>query len=117
MKAKNLLAILFPSIIMAMVVLVCFQNIFGFDSLHIKGLMLYALALLFPIIFFIQGIISALTKTNFFIGILVSTLIFLLTLVLYMNSSALGYSIVYLFFGSLGYLLSKFFTKPKACKK
>ncbi|KAB2333286.1 hypothetical protein F7731_15605 [Cytobacillus depressus] len=72
-----------------------------------------SLIVLYPAIFLIQGVITAILKSNIFIPLVISILGFVITISLWANSSALGYVFVYILFALLGYGVTRLFQKRK----
>lgn len=116
MKVKNIITILFPTLFMTLITVVSFQHMLNYTSLDFKGIFLISLIFLFPILFFIQGITCAITRTNIFLALGVSILDFIILLFVYLNDSAFVYNIIYIVFGIGGYLLTKFSFKNRSSK-
>lgn len=116
MKVKNIITILFPTLFMTLITVVSFQHMLNYTSLDFKGIFLISLIFLFPILFFIQGITCAITRTNIFLALGVSILDFIILLFVYLNDSAFVYNIIYIVFGIVGYLLTKFSFKNRSSK-
>lgn len=116
MKVKNIITILFPTLFMTLITVVSFQHMLNYTSLDFKGIFLISLIFLFPILFFIQGITCAITRTNIFLALGVSILDFIILMFVYLNDSAFVYNIIYIVFGIVGYLLTKFSFKNRSSK-
>lgn len=116
MKVKNIITILFPTLFMTLITVVSFQHMLNYTSLDFKGIFLISLIFLFPILFFIQGITCAITRTNIFLALGVSILDFIILMFVYLNDSAFVYNIIYIVFGIGGYLLTKFSFKNRSSK-
>ena len=94
---KTLSTLLIPSITMLLVSLISFYS----KNINLKALFVLGLLVLFPLTFFIQGILSSKFKLNTFIPLLISLFTYLLILNFFMNKSA----IIYIFFYSLLFFL------------
>lgn len=116
MKVKNIITILFPSLFMTLITVVSFQHMLNYTSLDFKGIFVISLIFLFPILFLIQGITCAITRTNIFLALGVSILDFIILMFVYLNDSAFVYNIIYIVFGIGGYLLTKFSLKNRSSK-
>ncbi|MBK1813382.1 hypothetical protein JHL18_22425 [Clostridium sp. YIM B02505] len=112
MKTKNVIIVLFPSIVMTLI------NIFSF-SIDIMGeydkmgTIILSLIIIDPLMFFIQGIMAGKERINMFLALGTSAVVFALWCLIYLNSSALPYCIIYIIIGSLTYLFGKWFYSAK----
>ncbi|GFZ30426.1 hypothetical protein CSC2_09520 [Clostridium zeae] len=108
MKIKNAIVILFPSIIMLLIIVFYFSNdrIREYDKM---GLLILSLLFIFPILFAIQGVILGKKKINVFLALGISTAVFAILSLIWLNSSALFYCVIYLPLGMLGYLFGRWF--------
>ncbi|MGL4772748.1 MAG: hypothetical protein ACRC2K_04195 [Clostridium sp.] len=113
MKAKNFVCILFPSLIMGIVSFIAFSNIFDVRDVDLKGLFIFNLIVIFPLLYLLQGVVAFLTKTNPFVAFSTSTVGYLIIMFIYMNSSAIGYILFFGLFYSFGYFVSRFFSNIK----
>ena len=111
MKGKNIITVLFPTFFMFIVTSICFANMDTPNAVDFKGLIILSLVLLFPLIFLIQGIVSSLNNTNILLSLGASILGFILLMIIYLNTSAFIYTVLYLVFGTIGYLLTYFIKK------
>lgn len=110
-KKSNLFTLVFPAILMTLITMVCHYNMNEFNGVDYKGISILSLVLLFPLLFLVQGIVSAKTNTNIFLSLGISTIDFILLMAIYLNFSAWFYTVIYLLFGIIGYALSKRFSK------
>lgn len=111
MKKNSIIVILFPGLFMTIITITSFSNILESYSAYFKGLFILSLILLFPFLFLIQGIICALSLTNIFWALGVSIFSFITLMVIYLNSTALIYILIYLILGITGYLINNYITK------
>ncbi|WP_083402501.1 hypothetical protein [Bacillus sp. MUM 116] len=107
----KILNMFFPAIAILIIGFVTFSNTFIQQTDH--KYFFVSLIIIYPLLFLLQGVGTALLKTNIFLSLVVSALGFLVTVFLWANSSALGYVIVYLIIGFLGYGLGRFFQRGK----
>jgi len=77
------------------------------DDLLATGLILNSLMIYFPVIFLVQGIVCALLRANVFMSLGISTLAFIVVLIVWLNSSAIIYIFVYLVIGFIGYVVTR----------
>lgn len=117
MKKGNVVTILFPAVFMTIITIVSFLNMLNFNSIDFKGIFIASLILLFPLLFLLQGIICVISNTNVLLSLGVSILNFIILMMVYLNDSAFIYVLVYLTFGAIGYIITKFIIKIKSSKK
>ena len=101
---------------MILITIVSFTNMLNFNGIDFKGLFIVSLILLFPLLFLLQGIVCALSNNNVFLTLGVSILVFIILMMIYLNSSAFIYILIYLIFGIIGYLTTIFILKVKSSK-
>lgn len=106
---KNQIIIVLPAIL---ILLISFFS-FSVEIVDLKGLFVLSLLLLFPLIFFIQGLYAFKFKTNYLIPLLISLFSFLVVLLVYLNSSALPYMFFYTITGCAGFYLPKLLQQRK----
>lgn len=99
---------------MTIIVIVSFTNIFNFKGIDFEGIFILSIIFLFPLLFFIQGLIAPITNTNIILSLGVSTLNFIVLMMIYLNDSALIYIWVYLTSGIIGYIISKCIMKKSS---
>ena len=116
MKKKSAVTVLFPALIMTLITIISFSNMLYFNGIDFKGILILSLILLFPLLFLLQGIICAINNTNVFLSLGASILNFIILLMVYLNDSALIYILIYLTFGAIGHLITKFIVKFKSSK-
>ena len=88
----------------------------NFNVIEFKGIFILSLILLFPLLFLLQGIISAVNNTNVLLALGISTLDFIILMMVYLNDSASIYILIYLVFGLIGYIITKSIIKIKISK-
>lgn len=100
-KFYRLVNICIPPLIMLITAYVAFSGMLG--NLASKSLIINALLLIYPALFFLQGFISGLLKSNVFLTFAVSIVTFLMIVIVWLNMSALLYIVVYVLAGTVGY--------------
>jgi hypothetical protein len=112
MKIKNAIIVLFPSIIMTLINIYSFSiDIMGeYDKM---GTIILSLIIINPLMFFIQGIMSGKERINILLALGTSVAIYVLECLIYLNSSALPYCVVYIIIGILTYLFGRWFYSGK----
>ncbi|AGF54665.1 hypothetical protein BJV45_000148 [Clostridium saccharoperbutylacetonicum] len=116
-KNRNVVTIIFPSLFMTIITIISFSNMLNFNVIEFKGSFILSLILLFPLLFLLQGIISAVNNTNVLLALGISTLDFIILMMVYLNDSASIYILIYLVFGLIGYIITKSIIKIKISKK
>ncbi len=116
-KKRNVLTIIFPSLFMTIITMISFSNMLNFNVIEFKGIFILSLILLFPLLFLLQGIISAVNNANVLLALGISTLDFIVLMMAYLNDSASIYILIYLVFGLIGYIITKSIIKIKISKK
>lgn len=113
MTKKNMLTISFPSIVMIFITLFTNFNLDKFIILDYKGIFVVSIVVLFPLLLLVQGVISALNRTNILLSLAVSLITTIIVgLVLCSNGTVIQYKIIsyysirYLKYGIVGYLIS-----------
>lgn len=113
MTKKNIITILFPSIVMIFITLLTNSNLDKSIMLDYKGIFVVSIVVLFPLLLLVQGVISALNRTNILLSLglsLITTII--IGVVLCSNGKNIQYEIIshysirYLKYGIVGYLIS-----------
>lgn len=99
----NIVTIIFPAIIMILIAVLSFSNMRNNFHLDWKGILIISMILGFPLLFFIQGIMSSISKTNIVLSLGISLVTFLMILIIFLNDSALLYALIYLIAGVIGY--------------
>ncbi len=117
MKMKSAITILFPALFMTIITMILFSNMFSFSEINIKEISIVSLILLFPLLFLIQGILSAVNNINILFTLGVSILNFIILMIVYLNDSAFIYILIYLAFGIVGYIITNIIVKVKSSKK
>ncbi len=107
----NVSTVLFPSVFMVLISVLSFTNILPLSNIDLKGLFVISLVLLFPVLFLIQGILCALNGTNVWLSFVMSVITFIVLLMIYLNSSAMIYILIYLISGLIGYGMVKLFSR------
>ena len=112
MTKKNIITILFPSIVMIFITLLTNSNLDKSIMLDYKGIFVVSIVVLFPLLLLVQGVISALNRTNILLSLglsLITTII--IGVVLCSNGKNIQYEIIshysirYLKYGIVGYLI------------
>ena len=113
MTKKNMITISFPSIVMIFITLFTNFNLDKFIILDYKGIFVVSIVVLFPLLLLVQGVISALNRTNILLSLAVSLITTIIVgLVLCSNGTVIQYKIIsyysirYLKYGIVGYLIS-----------
>lgn len=114
---KKISVILGPSIIMTLISLICFSEVQFLSEMDRKGLFIISLIIVFPIICFIQGVFTAANNYRILKALGTTIIMFLILLFIYLNSSALIYSLVYIMFGINGYATYNIIKKIKNKRK
>ncbi|MDE5413524.1 hypothetical protein [Alkalihalobacterium chitinilyticum] len=104
-KPGAIITTFLPSVIMIVL------SVLSFSAVHanFKGLFILSLILIFPILYALQGVACAFGKSSLLVSLLVTTLTFVLILIIYLNSSALIYILIYNISGFISYGIVKFF--------
>jgi len=89
---------------------------YNYSGIDYEGIVILSLLFLFPLLFLLQGIFSALSSTNVFLSLGVSILCFIILMMVYLNDSAALYILIYLVIEFLGYSSTKFILKIKRGK-
>jgi len=113
-KNRNVVTILFPSLFMTTITIVSFSNMLNFNGIDFKGIFIVSLILLFPLLFLIQGIMSAINNTNVLLSMGISILNFIILMMVYLNESAFIYILIYLAIGLIGYIITDIIVKIKS---
>ena len=108
-KRSELMIIFFPSVIMVLITLISFSNIF--EALISHGIFVLSLMLIFPLSFFIQGVLGGYSTLNVHIALSISLVTFIVIVAVALNSSAYVYVPLYLLTGLMGYGLALLFKK------
>lgn len=111
MRKRCIITILIPAFFMTIIVIVSFSNMRNFNGIDYKGIFILSLILLFPLLFFLQGILCPISNTNVFLSLGVSILNFIILMMVYLNDSALIYIFIYIACGVIGYLISNSIVK------
>ena len=113
MTKKNIITISFPSIVMIFITLFTNFNLDKFIILDYKGIFVVSIVVLFPLLLLVQGVISALNRTNILLSLAVSLITTIIVgVVLCSNGTVIQYKIIsyysirYLKYGIVGYLIS-----------
>ena len=113
MKKSKVITILFPAFFMTMLmILFSFSN--ESNGMDFKGLLIISLIFIFPLLFLLQGVKSAINNINIIISMGVSILTFIIYISICLNYSAIIYIFIYLSFGTIGYILTNFIRKNKS---
>lgn len=107
----SVICMVLPAILMFVIGYLTLTDFLGAQD---HGYFILALIIIFPMIFLIQGIFSAILKENLWVSLGISTVAYVVIMFLWMNSSAVGYIIFYLLSGFLGYGAVRLVTKKRA---
>lgn len=99
-KYLKIANIVVPPLLILLLMFLAFNNA---NDLTSMGLTFNSLMVFYPLIFLFQGIFSALLKSNIYLTITISLLSFVLVIFIWLNSSALGYVLVYAILAVLGF--------------
>lgn len=100
-KLYRLANVCIPPFIMLIFAYVSFSGLL--DDLESTSLIINALLLVYPVLFFLQGFITGLLKSNIFLSFGISVATFLVITFVWLNTSALFYVVVYVLSGTVGY--------------
>lgn len=103
---------LLPSILMFSLAVISFTDIL--NTMDAEGIFIIGLLLLFPLLFLGQGIACGRGKGNIVLSLLVSTVTFVIIILIYLNSTALFYVAPYLVVGLFGFGLAHFTKRPSS---
>jgi hypothetical protein len=117
MKTNKSIVNLLPSFIMLTIILISFSNIFNLSSIDLKSLFIIGLVLIFPLSFLLQGILSYIYKSDPVIGLILSSITYLVIMFIFLNSSAFGYLLTNIAAFLIGYFSTKAFKNCKRNKK
>lgn len=73
----------------------------------LKGLLIIGMVVGNPLIIALQGYLSGRLRMNFKISLGVTLVVYFIAILIFLNSSALGYPIIGGIFGVVGYLIGK----------
>lgn len=104
-----IITMIVPSIVMIGLAVISFTNLLS--DIDGKEFFFIGLLLLFPLLFLGQGVACGLGKGNIIFSLLASTVIFVSITLVYLNSTALIYTLLYLVAGLVGYALARFTKK------
>ena len=117
MNNKKMLTVLHIAIPIVIMVILAYVAFVSSDDVFAKGLLITSLFAYYPILFLLQGIAASLLKANIFISLGISAAAFIIILLIWMNSSALIYTVLYLIVGFIGYAITSFIQKLIKSKK
>jgi len=98
--------IVVPVLIIFILSYVSFSNDLFTHSWIVSTLLIY-----FPILFFLQGAVCSLLKANILTSLGFSLVAYISVLLIWMNSSAIGYLFAYLIIGFLGFGITRLIQK------
>ncbi|HHD2753555.1 TPA: hypothetical protein ACOTG0_002367 [Clostridium perfringens] len=99
--------IFFPALIMFLLSSFLSLDLNKLGTLDLKGLLIGSLIVIFPILFFLQGIIVSKKHMKIFFPYIVSAISFIVVALIFFNSSAIGYVAFYTICEALGYFSNK----------
>lgn len=113
MIKKRLITIVFPSVMMIFITLFTNCHLDKLIRLDYKGIFVISIVALFPLLILVQGILSAINRTNIFLSLGLSLLTtVLIGIILYSSGTEneyetiIHYVIRYLKYGVSGYVIS-----------
>lgn len=113
MQKKQIISIWFPGVFMSIITIYTLSGLFKVDSVEAKGVFLFSLIIVFPVLFLLQGIICAITASGVVLNIGVSIGTYVALMLIYLNSSAIAYVFIYGIAWVIGYLLTKWIISIK----
>jgi len=113
MNKRSIIVILFPALVMAIVSIISSNQMFGLSDLDAKSLIIAGLVLIFPVLFVVQGVLCAVTRSKVILSIVVSIVTYIVIMFVFLNSSAFVYLIVYLGMWAIGYRIGKYMIRSK----
>ncbi|HAX73656.1 MAG TPA: hypothetical protein DCY20_09030 [Firmicutes bacterium] len=109
LSASHLRCLLFPSILMLLIAIICFMNIVAIARL----LFIISLIFVYPMLFFIQGGIAYLTKSSHILALGTSLITYILITIFFLNDSGLIYVIYYAITYFFGFVAAYLFHHQK----
>jgi len=114
MNKKKIIVMLFPALVMASISITSSTQMFGLSDLDAKSLILAGLILIFPVLFVLQGVLCAVTRSKVILSLTVSIVTYIIIMFVFLNSSAFVYVIVYVGMWIIGYWIGKYMIRSKA---
>ncbi|HAX73152.1 MAG TPA: hypothetical protein DCY20_06475 [Firmicutes bacterium] len=121
MRKGNVLTIAFPAIPMAVMMVLMLLNWTEIQGVDLKGLMVISLVVLFPLLIFIQGLITYRHKTNIIFSLgtsLLGIILFIMVLTRHDTrttfETCVYYCGLYFVFGVVGYVVGFILKKVKS---
>jgi hypothetical protein len=104
-KIIKILIVLFVPFFLFLISIINFSNF-----INSKDFLIFSLIIIFPLLFLIQGILNAiyLKKEKAIVNLLISLGSFILIMLIFLNSSAFIYVIIYSIFYTIGFFLLHF---------
>ncbi|WP_096155489.1 MULTISPECIES: hypothetical protein [Bacillus] len=113
-KIFYLVHIFAPGIMIILLANIAFSS--NIDDLVGKNLIMNSIVFIFPALYFLQGLSNGLLNQNLLLALGVSTLAFIITTFVWLNSTAISFILIYPIFFFIGYWLARFILK-KGIKK
>ena len=113
-KALYWIHIFAPGLMIILLARIAFSS--SIDDLVGKNLIMNSIVFFIPTLYFLQGLTSGLIDKNLLLPLGVSTLAFIITTFVWLNSTAISFILIYPIFLFIGYWLARFILK-KCMKK
>lgn len=111
MSLYSFLNVIFPAMAIMIIGWVTFTDVLIQQENH--KYFILSLIIIYPILYLIQGVLTAIFKRNLLISLGFSILSFVITILIWANSSGLGYIVIYLLFSILGFGVVSLYQKRK----
>ncbi|EGT3615750.1 hypothetical protein FHH43_05790 [Clostridium perfringens] len=107
LNKRDGVVIFFPALIMFLLSAFLSLDLNNLGTLDLKGLLIGSLIVIFPILFFLQGIIVCKNHMKIILPYIVSAVSFIVVALIFFNSSAIGYIAFYTICEAIGYFPNK----------
>ncbi|MDZ5253849.1 hypothetical protein [Clostridium sp. LIBA-8841] len=107
LNKRNGVVVFFPALIMFLLSAFLSLDLAQLGTLDLKGLLIASLIIIFPILFFLQGIMISKKHMGIVFPYIVSAVSFIVVALIFFNSSAIGYIVFYTICEALGYFSNK----------
>lgn len=111
MKNRKTLVVIHIAVPVFLIFIFAYIAFTASDDLFAKGLVLNSLIVYYPVLFLLQGSASSLLKTNVFLSLGISIAMFIIVLLIWLNSSAFIYVFAYVIIGFIGYAITRLIQK------
>ena len=113
-KSLNWIHIFAPGLMIMLLARIAFSP--SMDGLVGKPLIMHSIVFYIPVLYFFQGFSNGLIGRNLLLALGISTLAFIITTFIWLNSTAISFILIYPIFFFIGYWLARFILK-KSNKK